>query len=81
MLELTLPHADTRRPTRVLCLGAHCDDIDIGCGGTLLKLLSRGGRWEVTWAVLSATAERGREAQGERPQVSAPRYALTSADL
>jgi LmbE family N-acetylglucosaminyl deacetylase len=61
MLELTLPHADARRPTRVLCLGAHCDDIDIGCGGTLLKLLSRGGRWEVTWAVLSATPERGRE--------------------
>jgi LmbE family N-acetylglucosaminyl deacetylase len=61
MLELTLPHADRRRPTRILCLGAHCDDIDIGCGGTLLKLLGGSGRWDVTWAVFSASRERARE--------------------
>jgi LmbE family N-acetylglucosaminyl deacetylase len=60
MLELTLPHRQRGRPLRVLCLGAHCDDIDIGCGGTLLKLLGR-GRCEVTWVVFSSTPERARE--------------------
>lgn len=37
MLALT---AD--RPLDVLCLGAHPDDIEIGCGGTLLALSERG---------------------------------------
>ena len=60
MLELTLSSAQ-RRATRILCLGAHCDDIEIGCGGTLLKWLARGGSWEVTWVVFSASAERERE--------------------
>jgi LmbE family N-acetylglucosaminyl deacetylase len=60
MLELTLPSA-RRRATRVLCLGAHCDDIEIGCGGTLLKLLARGGAWEVTWVVFSTNSERAAE--------------------
>ena len=60
MLELTLPSA-RRRATRVLCLGAHCDDIEIGCGGTLLKLLARGGSWEVTWVVFSADVQRAAE--------------------
>ena len=60
MLELTLPAA-RRRATRILCLGAHCDDIEIGCGGTLLKLLARGGAWEITWVVFSAEAERAAE--------------------
>ena len=59
MLELTIPRA-TRRPTRILCLGAHCDDIEIGCGGTLLRLLGR-GEWQVTWVVFSAAPERARE--------------------
>ncbi len=60
MLELTLPSA-RRRATRVLCLGAHCDDIEIGCGGTLLKLLARGGSWEITWVVFSADVPRAAE--------------------
>jgi LmbE family N-acetylglucosaminyl deacetylase len=60
MLELILPSAH-RRATRILCLGAHCDDIEIGCGGTLLKLLGRGGRWDVTWAVFSSNRQRERE--------------------
>src|SRR5579862_7655195 len=60
MLELLLPSAQ-RRATRILCLGAHCDDIEIGCGGTLLKLLARAGRWDVTWAVFSSDTRRERE--------------------
>jgi len=50
-----------RRPLRVLCLGAHCDDIDIGCGGTLLELLDARRSVEVTWLVFSAADERERE--------------------
>jgi LmbE family N-acetylglucosaminyl deacetylase len=59
MLELSIPRP-SRRALRVLCLGAHCDDIDIGCGGTLLRLLAS-GRVEVTWTVFSAPEERARE--------------------
>ena len=33
----------------VLCLGAHCDDIEVGCGGTILKLLQQGHAPAVTW--------------------------------
>jgi LmbE family N-acetylglucosaminyl deacetylase len=51
---------DPKRKLRILCLGAHCDDIDIGCGGGLLTLLTR-YRAEVTWAVFSATPEREKE--------------------
>jgi LmbE family N-acetylglucosaminyl deacetylase len=61
MLELQLPRTDSKRPLRVLCLGAHCDDIDIGCGGTLLKLLGPGRKVDVTWVAFSAPAERARE--------------------
>jgi LmbE family N-acetylglucosaminyl deacetylase len=48
---------------RVLCLGAHADDIEIGCGGTLLELLAAGVRLEVDWCVLSATPARAAEAR------------------
>ncbi len=37
----------------VLCLGAHADDIEIGCGATLLSLMERGVRLDVHWLVLS----------------------------
>ena len=46
-----------RRVTRVLCLGAHCDDIEIGCGAALLALQAA-GRVRVDWAVMSGTPER-----------------------
>lgn len=48
---------------RILCLGAHADDIEIGCGATILDLLTRGVRLEVAWCVLSATPERAIEAR------------------
>jgi LmbE family N-acetylglucosaminyl deacetylase len=47
---------------RVLCLGAHSDDIEIGCGGTILRLLHTYKKCDVTWVVLSAKAQRKREA-------------------
>jgi LmbE family N-acetylglucosaminyl deacetylase len=61
MLELQLPRSTGREPLRILCLGAHCDDIDIGCGGTLLKLLGENRRCEVTWVSFAAPAKRARE--------------------
>ena len=47
---------------RVLCLGAHSDDIEIGCGGTILRLLEQTRDVEVHWVVLGATGQRAVEA-------------------
>jgi LmbE family N-acetylglucosaminyl deacetylase len=47
---------------RILCLGAHCDDIEIGCGGTILRLISGSDRIECCWMVLCSNPERAREA-------------------
>ena len=46
----------------VLCLGAHSDDIEIGCGGTILRLLQTSRNCQVTWVVFCADAARKREA-------------------
>lgn len=51
------------RPLRLLCLGAHSDDLEIGCGGTVLEWLSAYPRVEVTWVVMSAAGERAEEAR------------------
>lgn len=48
---------------RVLCLGAHSDDIEIGCGGTLLTLLQRYQRVVIRWVVFSGSELRAQEAQ------------------
>ena len=50
-----------RRPLRILALGAHCDDIDIGCGGTMLSLLERHRGADVTWVVMGSNPVRERE--------------------
>jgi LmbE family N-acetylglucosaminyl deacetylase len=48
---------------RVLCLGAHADDIEIGCGGTMLNLLDQlGKKAEAHWIVFSGSAVRRKEA-------------------
>ena len=56
-------NAATGRPLRILCLGAHADDIEIGCGGTILKLLATYPDVEVRWVVFASTPERAREAR------------------
>lgn len=48
----------------ILCLGAHADDIEIGCGGTLLKLLAQQPGLRVCWIVFSGGAAREAEARG-----------------
>jgi LmbE family N-acetylglucosaminyl deacetylase len=46
-----------------LCIGAHSDDIEIGCAGAVLRLLRELPVEEVAWVVLSGTPERAREAR------------------
>jgi LmbE family N-acetylglucosaminyl deacetylase len=47
---------------RILCLGAHSDDIEIGVGGTLLKLTEQISDVEICWVVFSAPGPRADEA-------------------
>ncbi len=48
---------------RVLAIGAHPDDIEIGCGGTLLALVAGRPALSVYWLVLSGKGERAAEAE------------------
>jgi LmbE family N-acetylglucosaminyl deacetylase len=51
------------RPLRVLAVGAHADDIEIGCGGTILRLLSEGAQLDVHWVVMTTSGGRRDEAR------------------
>ena len=63
-MTLRVPLADGARPlTRVLVLGCHADDIEIGCGATLLALTRARPDMDVTWVVLSADGDRAEEAR------------------
>jgi LmbE family N-acetylglucosaminyl deacetylase len=61
-LTFTLPEKVAQSPC-ILCLGAHSDDIEIGCGGAILKLLSRYTRARVVWIVFSGEGVRANEAR------------------
>src|SRR5258708_2942145 len=47
---------------RILCLGAHCDDIEIGCGGTIMRLGSEYKIRHLKWIVFTSSEERSSEA-------------------
>jgi LmbE family N-acetylglucosaminyl deacetylase len=51
------------RPMRLLAIGAHSDDIEIGCAGTILKLIGQGSLQEVCWVVLTGETNRAAEAR------------------
>lgn len=59
MLPFTL---DKKEPLNLLFLGAHCDDIEIGCGGTVLRLAREYEIKHVQWIVFTSNAERKTEA-------------------
>ena len=61
MRELGLPWLAGERPT-VLCLGAHCDDIEIGCGATLLRLRESTPGARIHWVTFSGDESRRHEA-------------------
>lgn len=62
MLPLGLPE-NPNAPLKILCLGAHSDDIEIGCGGTMLRLLSHYSNLDVYWVVFSSGRVRELEAR------------------
>src|SRR5690606_25712082 len=59
MIELSVG----KSPRTVVCLGAHCDDIEIGCGGTVLRMCEQDPRVRVYWVVLSSSKVREEEAR------------------
>ena len=61
MLELLL-NKSRDSSLKILCLGAHSDDIEIGCGGTIMKLLQTYSNAELLWVVFSANEIRKQEA-------------------
>jgi LmbE family N-acetylglucosaminyl deacetylase len=77
MTPFTLASAND--PLVILCLGAHCDDIEIGCGATLLRLLAERPGSTVHWTVLASTPEREREARSsaEAFLADAPKSVVT----
>src|ERR1700754_787471 len=62
MLPLA-PRAAGERGYELLCIGAHSDDIEIGCGGSVYPLLREWPIDRVTWVVLSGNPARAAEAR------------------
>jgi len=61
MIRLQLQQSEA--PLKILCLGSHSDDIEIGCGGSILRLLSEHQGVDITWVVFSSNHEREQEAR------------------
>ena len=61
MLKVTFSQ-NNKEGLQLLLLGAHCDDIEIGCGGTLLKLIDNFQIKQVIWMVLTSNKTRKKEA-------------------
>lgn len=59
---LPLRFKDNGRGLKLLCLGAHCDDIEIGCGGTILRLQEEYRIDRLQWVVFTSNELRRAEA-------------------
>jgi LmbE family N-acetylglucosaminyl deacetylase len=53
---------DSKKPLQILCLGAHSDDVEIGCGGTILRMIEEYSDLSFYWVIFSATQDRKNEA-------------------
>jgi LmbE family N-acetylglucosaminyl deacetylase len=62
MLSLSLA-GESEAPIEVLCVGAHCDDLEIGCGGLLMELQRARPKLRIHGLILSSTMARRREAE------------------
>lgn len=62
MFQFSFNSRDQAPIHQILCLGAHSDDIEIGCGGTLLKLSDLYPSVTIYWVVLGANGQREEEA-------------------
>lgn len=67
----------TDRTFKILCLGAHSDDIEIGCGGTILRLADQYPNSEFYWVVFNATGSREAEARRAASLFAASRLITT----
>jgi LmbE family N-acetylglucosaminyl deacetylase len=54
---------DSNKPATFLFLGAHCDDIEIGCGGTVLRFAEQFPNAHFVWVILSSDPTRAEEAR------------------
>jgi LmbE family N-acetylglucosaminyl deacetylase len=75
MLGVSLA-SGTGPPRSLLAIGCHCDDIEIGCGGTILALTRALPQLHVTWVVLSAS-----EARGDEARASAAEFLAAAEDV
>ena len=62
MIHLNLD-AGEKRALQILCLGCHSDDIEIGCGGSILRLAEQYPECNFHWVVFSAIGVREAEAR------------------
>jgi LmbE family N-acetylglucosaminyl deacetylase len=60
------------RELNILCLGCHSDDIEIGCGGTILRLAAEYPGCVFHWVVFSATGDRAAEARRAAGEFAGP---------
>ena len=73
MIELKL-NVEKTGALKVLCLGCHSDDIEIGCGGTILRLAEQYPNVEFHWVVFSAIGVRQAEAQRAAELFAGPKH-------
>jgi LmbE family N-acetylglucosaminyl deacetylase len=60
---LSVNFADRPEGLKILCLGAHCDDIEIGCGGTIIRFIKEYDVQHLKWVVFTSSENRASEAR------------------
>jgi LmbE family N-acetylglucosaminyl deacetylase len=63
MFKISLGNQEKPIPREILFLGAHSDDLEIGCGGTILRLIEEYPQLCITWIVFGASGIRADEAR------------------